>query len=300
MASNTIESQFVVDGTGTLVGYPPVLGLPSSATVFLSTPSFPRPAVATAAAVASSTSSIGTAHSRGATALTLDASVSVVKDRLYVVAKTNGTGARFTVRAAQTATTTVIQLADPLPCDITASEGAVFSAFAVTVAITTAMTDQIGRGSAEWTATVDGVVYTWAQDIRIVERLTAPKLTASDVVRLSPYAAKLQPPDDAVFDEIIDFAWQYGVVPQLIAKGLRPERIVSWEAINPWHLAEIEKRLADLYETDAVVVDRKTAAALTSATLAFSGSQFWYDAGDDLAVPDEDDVQPWSITFVNR
>lgn len=300
MAHNTIEDQFVVGGSGTLVSYPPIVGLPSSATVFVATPSRARPAVAEVAAVASASANITHSHPRGDTTLTLATAVPIVRGRLYVISKANGVGARFTVRAANSGTTATVELADPLPIQILAGEGATFSAFAVTFPITTAMTEEIGRGSAEWSATVDGAVVTWAQDLRVVERLSAPRFTAADVVRLSPYAARLQPPDDLVFDEIIDFAWLYGVVPQLIAKGLRPERIVSWEAINPWHLAEIEKRLADLFETDAAIIDRRMAAALTAATLALSGSQFWYDAGDDLAVPDDDDQPTWSTSFVNR
>lgn len=300
MAHNTIEDQFVVGGSGVLVGYPPVMGLPSAATVFVATPSRARPAVAEAASVASASAAISVAHARGATVLTLGSAVPIVRGRLYIVTKASGVGARFTVRASNSGTTATVQLDDPLPIEILAGEGATFSAFAVTFAITTAMTAQIGRGSAEWTATVDGAVVTWAQDLRVVDRLSAPRLTAADVGRLSPYAARLQPPDDLVFDEIIDFAWLYGVVPQLIAKGLRPERIVSWEAINPWHLAEIEKRLADLFETESAIIDRRMAAALTAATLALSGSQFWYDAGDDLAVPADDNVPTWSTSFVNR
>ncbi len=220
-----------------------------------------------------------------------------VRGRLYLV-KT-AAGPRFTVEAAISETSTTLHTTSPIPFAV--AVGDTVNGFAIlSDAIPSANTGAVGRGVAEWRATLDDVVYQWGQDLRVVARNVAYQLTAATVARISPVAQRLRPENDDAFDEIIDFAWQYGIVPQLIVKGLRPERIVSWEAINPWHLAEIEKRLAILYETDETKRTEVVAAALTAANLALSGSQFWYDAGDDLAVPASDAPQGWNVSLVSR
>lgn len=382
MGSTTLEQQFVRTEAGTLVGYPPVLAVPSSVTVRLRTPAVDMPLVGEAATVDAVNDVFASAAARGATSITLtgtepgtynlteaqaavqvellalgvdafvvltfladyvtagltvagftaalasqettletsagraftDAEIAaviaafaavvilpptVVDGRLYLITDAD-TGTVFVVEASASVTALTIELQEPLPTGV--SVGSTFRGWACLLAVDAVDTDKIGRGVAVWEATAAGVVQTWTQVMRVVARVVAYDLTAADVTRLSPYSARLKPADDEDWVETLDAAWNLEMIPQLLAKGLRPERIVSWQALNPWHVAEVEKRLAEQHETDADIRAEKVANALTKATLALSSIAFWYDDADDLA-PDSEDpnaVRPWSVSYVTR
>lgn len=297
---SSLAASFVVDTTGTLVTYPPSLHVPSSATCRLATPSHSRPAAGESATVDALSTTLSGAHSRGARRLTLGGSVAQVAGRLYLLVDAT-TGDRFVVESTKTQTAATMDVREPLPMDV--ATASTLQGFGITFPVDADATEEIGRGSAIWIATVNGVAgVQWAQDLRIIARAVAYQLTSTTLVAASPYALRLQPNADNSYDDVIRFAWDFVLVPALLGKGLRPERIASWEQINAWHLAAVEARLADLFDTDLDVVARKQAASMGAQNLTLATSSLWYDADDSLEEPDEDaSVAPeWSTTLVHR
>ena len=246
--------------------------------------------------------SLSGAHVRGATTLTLAGAVAVVKGRLYLVEDTTS-GDVIVVEAAKSGSLASIPLREPLPRSfVTAST---FKGWACLFSLTVTHTRDVGRCVAVWECTALGATQRWSQDFRIVRRMIAWQLTATDLVSLSPYATQLQPPDDTDWLQTLEGAWSRWVSPVMLAKGIRPERITSWEIVNAWHIAAVELHLALQFERggDGVVAKSEKMEALRVAeALALNSVRFWLDDGDDLGEQPEaaDTVRPWNVTMMTR
>jgi hypothetical protein len=150
-----------------------------------------------------------------------------------------------------------------------------------------------------WTATISSVNYEWAQDFRIVRRNAAWQLDGTGLTQLSPYAASQQPPTDDDWSETLRAAWDRYLAPHLLAKGIRPDRIVSWESLNAVHVAAVELHLASTFDRDRVDAFRQQYSEALQTALA--SSAFWVDDADDLSVPsDEPRAAIGSFSLVRR
>lgn len=301
MASTAQEQQLIVDESATVVGYPPELAQATDVTARIMTPATPLPTSGTAGTVDSVSTATNAAAKRGATSLSLAGAVSLVRGRRYVVVDAT-TGSRVAVEALVTGSSAALKLASPLPCDI--ASGSAVTGWAVTAALTAGeVGDTPGRGLVLWDATIGGVSVRWAQDLRVVRRRVAYSLTASDVEQLSPYASTMRPAADADWTESLWAAWSLYMVPAMLAKGAAPERVISWEALNPWHIAALEWHLAATTpEQDPDVRQQKKAAMVEARDLALASIRFWLDSSDDLAPPTEDPnaVREFTVTYLTR
>lgn len=300
MTSTAQEQQLIVGQAATVVGYPPTLAQPSSVTARVLTPARQLPDTGEAGTVDTTSTTLSAAASRGATALSVG-SATFVRGRQYLL--TDGTtGAVVVVEAAKGGTLTTLPLASPLPCDV--ASGSTLKGYAVLFALADSdVGDDPGRGVCLWSATVDGVVVPWAQDLRVVRRRVAYTLTASDVEKLSPYATTLRPANDDDWQESIAAAWALYLVPAMLAKGAVPERIVSWEAVMPWHLAALEHHLATTTpESDPDIRQEKRDRLVEARDLALASVRFWVDMSEDVAPPSEDPnaVRPFTVTYITR
>lgn len=300
MVASAQEQQIVQGQAATLVSYPPRLAKASSATARVSTPSKDLPTVGAAAVVDSLTATTIATAARGSTTLLLTAAVSLIRGRQYVVIDAI-TGARVVIESTTAGSSDVIKLASPLPIDIEGGSSVI--GYACTFALTSGeVGTTIGRCVAVWEATIDGEPIAWAQDARVVRRLVNHTLTASDIEKWSPYAVQLKPNGDDDWTETIGAAWARYMLPALLAKGVQPERIVSWEVLTPWHIAAIEMHIAMITpEPSADVRAEKKAALVEARDLALQSMRFWVDTSDDLTKPqDSTEPQSWSITYVSR
>lgn len=301
MSARTQEQQLLTGQAATVVGYPPELAQASAVTARVQTPNQDLPDTGSAGAVDTLSTTLGAAASRGTTLLTLAGAVALVRGRQYVITDAT-TGARVVVESTVTATAAVLKCASPIPMDI--AVGSAVVGYAVTFALTA---DQVGidpgRGVVVWSATINGVVVTWAQDLRVERRRVAYTLTASDVAKLSPYSMQMRPGTDEDFTESIDAAWQLWLVPALLGMGAAPERIISWEAILPWHLAALEHHLAQTTpEPDPEVRAEKKGNLVEQRDLAKGSMRFWVDTADDVSAPADDpnDIGTFATTYMSR
>ncbi len=295
------ETLLTKDATATVRAYPPRLAVPSAFTVRFRTAKTPLTTSYAAATRDTLTGVVALDAVRGAREISVILEADVVAGVQYLVETADGhtfvVEAATSIEADDDAVT--VYLRTPLPCDVL--EDSTFKGFSASVSLSTTDTSEIGRGIVEWQATyADGKVDRWPQDVRVVPRVPAPGVTAVEVVALSPYAARLQPPDDPAWDLTIYAVWSGTIAPVLYGKGLAPERIVSWALLLPWFKAAAESHLADMFEQDQAVVDRKTRQLRSAEQLAIAAQRFWYDAGDDLGEPAEVENREGSFTWAGR
>lgn len=301
MASTGQEQQLIQGQAGTLVGYPPILGQATSVAARVGGPTLILPIVGGALpgvvdSVATTTADI---VPRGATSIPLAAAITVVRGRQYLVIDSS-TGARVVVEAAVGGTVDTLVLQSPMPVEVAAGVDVVGFAVLYTVAALDVGTN-LGRGVCQWEAVIDGRTVAWAQDWRVVRRVVAFNLTATDVDQMSSYAAGMKPAGDDDWTESLRASWWRYVAPALTAKGIAPERIVSWEVLNPWHLAALEHHLATTTpEADPQIRAEKAAALVEARTLALESVRFWADMPDDLAPPADVAQLDLTVTFVTR
>lgn len=299
--SNTAQEQQLIQGqAGTLVSYPPELAQPTSCAARVAGPSLAAGLVAVAGVVDSVSGVVADVTPRGMSAIELAAPVAVVRGRRYLVVDST-TGARIVVESTETKTTDIVVLQSPLPVEVAA--GALFLGYACTFPLTSSQVGiTLGRGGCTWEATIAGRVVAWAQDWRVARRAVAYSLTATDVDQMSSYAKGMKPAGDDDWTESLRTSWWLYVAPALAAKGVAVERIVSWEVLNPWHLAALEHHLATtIPEAEADIRAEKKAAMVEARDLALSSFRMWIDDSDTMT-PADPATSPLSLTttFVTR
>lgn len=297
----TTQEQQLIQGQGaTLVSYPPRLAKAASVTARVSTPSSDMPDVGVAAVVDSVTATTAEDAPRGSSVILLASNVAIVRGRRYVLVDIE-TGTRVVVESAVGGTTNALKTVSPLPSKI--AYGSSLVGYACTFALDAATVGTtLGRCVIVWEAVIDGEPVTWAQDARVVRRVVAYSLTASDVEQWSSYSVQYQPNGDADWTESLSAAWSLHMVPAMLAKGIQPERIVSWEVLSAWHIAALEWHLANITpEQDPGIRAEKKTALIEARDLALASSRFWVDVSDDLAKPEDSTTpQPWTVTEVTR
>jgi hypothetical protein len=213
---------------------------------------------------------------------------------------TTTTGEVFPVECALTdGDATTLQLADPLPMDV--ASGSTISGWRITRALSASHTTSIGRGVAWWTATLGGISEEWSTEFRIVERDGSYSLSHDTLVDSSPYIINRRPDADDDYSETIDAAWRRFMLPAILAKGLRPERIVSRQLLEPAHIAACELYVASAYESDIQVRAEKKQDFREQLELVLNASELWVtDEAQNLSPPDPEAARPFLITRTTR
>jgi hypothetical protein len=216
-----------------------VLGVPSSATALRVTEAN-RDTVYQNATIDSLSATVIQYQEADTDAIMLSSSVTIVKGNRYLVTDAL-TGARFEVIAAKSGSSNVLQTEEPLPCEINA--GSTVNGLAVSIALTTAMTEKPCSGYVLFRATVDGIVREWDESFRVVRRITGIALSSSMIPRFYPVVRQIVPADDHNFEESITAAWDLEVVPLLSVKGILDEDIITDDVIVPLHAAATIRHL---------------------------------------------------------
>lgn len=283
------EQRILRASTQTLVTYPRlqpaevVLGQPSSATVKLQTPAVQETTYSAAVSDSLSTTTQG-AHQEGDDHITLAASVPLVAGRRYLIQLASG---RFIeVEALEGGTQSTLWTVEPLPCDI-ANNSAVLG-FAVTKALSAAQTDQVGDALALFRATVGGTVYEWSESFRVVNKVTAPRLTPTRLTHAFPIMASLRDTNDIDYEAVIDSAWDHRIVPLLAAKKILDEDVISDEALVPLHALACVLHIVEpdpRFSTDFIGRLREQYDTMIETTFSRI----------DFAVRDQTDLTPRSV-----
>lgn len=274
--------------TGTISSYPPRLGVPTSVTCRVGTSAVSVPSSFSAATVDADSDTLDDEGRQGDTEIAITTgNIDVVKGRRYLIAPVSGldTDAMpFDVEAVSTQSSALsMQLRHGLPRS--AEAGSLLLEWRCSVAITTNQSATAGDAFVEFLATVDGHLIKWIEPFRVVERGGYYDLTGDLLVQLSPYARSHRSEEDPDFSQTIEAAWVMHLSPALLGKGIRPEQIANWQAVNPAHVKAVEMLLAQAYDQDAQVRSEKHLAFTTAFIAALDSMQFWLTPAQDPSPP---------------
>lgn len=259
--------------SGELVSYPPMPVHADAVTIRYRTPASPMQDDAVPAVVDPLNAEVASPAKAGADVLELREPPAIVARRSYIVVLPSGLRVVVIARGAEDSK---LHLTEPLP--VAVPEGSEVLGYAVSVPLSAGELERAGEGVAIWSVTADGFTSSWAQQLRVVRRQVAYTLTAPRLTSQSKLAARLRSPTDDGFDEVIEAAWNRYVLPALHAKQLLPERIISWELLEPVHIAAVELLLLPESDVQARDLAREELARVTATVLA--GAELWYDAAE--------------------
>ena len=295
------EQKILRDTAQTLLSYPR-LGdsgevlrqVPASVTVKIGTPaeSFDETTSYAAGTVDAVSTTLSAAVDEGATSLTI-ASAAIRRGRRYLVA--DGAGGFVDVESRSEGTLTTMQLAEPLPRAL--ASGAAVRGFACSIALTTAQTDLVGNGIAEWRATMsspDSRVLVWTQGFRIVRRLLLYTLTPTRLTQAWPAIQPLRTRQDVDLEETISATWAHRILPLLAAKGIDEDDVVGADALEPLHaLACLMQLLLPNPSTAGELFDRLERRWAQLEETTFSRKDWWQVPQDQTPQPrPEDQLRP--------
>ncbi len=268
------------DSTGSILTYPPqwLQGVPSSVTVRVETAaqSMPDEGAAESATVDSVSAVTNAAALAGATVLSFAVDPSCTADRFYLFTDST-TGAKFRARCRLTGA--ALQLSEPLPMALGAASA--IDGIAVTHALTTAETATAGRANTIVNATINGVDVEWFHQFRVVARQVNYTINAETLRNLEPDIERHQPAGDDDWSDVIQAAWDKFVYPDMARRGYRPERIVSWSLLEPWHASAcLYHVIASNPNAEPDDKDRAKDMLHYHAENALQSIDTWYDASD--------------------
>ncbi len=292
--------QILEDSTQTLEFYPPTqysLGKVTAATVKIGTPSTSFPTSGDAATVSTVDTTLSSAASRGARSVAVGSATGITAGRRYLIGTTDGMMDPLEVVVRRVDGTT-IHLRQPLIEDV--ASGDVFAGHRCSHALTAAETDERGRGSAEWTLTIDGASRVFRQEFYIVRAELSHGLTASDLRVRYRITKRLKDADDQHLALAIEAGWE-ALIAMLDSRGILFWKIVSaerlreplaalvvWEMVRGAPRLEFEER--EQWERNWVETFERFLQTRDS----------WYDDSEDLDVPTDDTLGPASFTRYTR
>jgi hypothetical protein len=216
---------------------------------------------------------VPTSWSATVTLTATPATPAFVRGRRYLLQLT--TGELLVVRAALTGAT--LRLASQLPCAVAASS--TIAGLRISRALTAGETATEGRALVEWTATIGGQTYAWAEEIEIVRRVPRWELDAALLEERWPEVLALRENNDLALDETIDGALEQELIPELRAKGVREQDIITTWPLVPAHVAACKLFVAmNDRATTKAIRDELRADMVLALKRALGDVDAWFDA----------------------
>ncbi len=289
----------VEDQTETLVSYPPVIGQASAANVRIGTPavSMPDEGSEDAATIDTVDTTISAAANAGDKSITVASASGITEGYQYYLDTDFGP---LVVEVEEIESTT-IHMTNPLPTAV--ESGTAFKGYAISHALTAAETADVGQSLAQWDATIGGVLYRWDQHFLVVNDNINYTLNGTRLVDLQPIVRELRPAHDETFEDSIAAAWGTYLVPDFAEKGIRIERINSWEPLEALHsTAVVAHLLSQATNANPDFRDFWEAKYRKQSLDLLSNPLWWYDADDNEAgVPDGDPAnRPFTTSWIHR
>lgn len=284
--------------TATLETYPPVFAQASAATARVRTPTFELPDDGVAAAVDSLSTTIDADADAGEVSLTV-ASATWVRGRRYVATST--IDERVVLLAGTSGADTTLSLQEPLPTQLQATS--TIKGMRISLALTAPQTAELSEACVvEWTATLDGVEHTWSDDFAIVERNQTYLLDSVKLTQSSPFCRRMQSDADADFSEMIEAAWSRYVELPLLAKGIKPDLIISRSELVPVHIAACEHFAAQSsLDIEQATRDEKKEELNSALSMVLNSTSLWIDdTSQALTPPEPTKVRLYNTTIVSR
>lgn len=288
------------DSTATIWTYPPVLAQASGTpTARIGTSAVAIPDAGSNATVDSLSTDVSGDANAGRTEVSV-ASATWIADRKYIATPT--TGGTFPILCAVGGASDTLYLKEPLPTALLT--GSTIKGYRISIALTAEQTAQIGTGVVEWTATLDGVSYTWADKFEVVERATGTTYTLDSVglSQMSPFCRRLASDHDNDFSEMIESAWRRHIQPALLAKGIKPHLFVSRSELESAHVAACELFAAQSrINFDAAEVEDKRREMSAALEMVLNSTTLWVDSEAEALTPSPvPEQRTWMTTKVTR
>lgn len=207
----------------------PLLRLPTSASVRVSTASTPWPDEVTgwtSATIDSLDEAVLSPADEGGRDLFLDAA-DVVVGRSYLVVDTDAT---FVV-SIEAKDAGRVYLAEPLRRPV--SDAARLRGWTVAATLTTAQTADVGPAIAQFRCTLGDAAVSWTEAFRVARRLPVVPLTSSQLVQAYPEIKSLHSRQDSTLEQTIASAWEHVLLPRILRRDVYPEDIVNPDALRP-------------------------------------------------------------------
>lgn len=201
-----------------------------------------------AATVDSLSTTVYGAHSEGSNFITLASSSTLVAGRRYLITD-NVSGLEFEVEAVNSGSTTIMQLAEPLNCDV--SHNSTVKGITVSIALTSTQTAEIGDGYVIFRAVINSVNTDFIVNFRVVRRVTNIILTPTKLTKIYPSIREMVSATDLSYDELITTAWENEVVPVLAAKGILDEDVFTDDVLVPLHAAACFKHACEIWPANS-------------------------------------------------
>lgn len=288
------EQHILKDSTQSVIGYPPQyargLGKISAVTHKVRTPSTDFQSAAESATYDTVDTTINAAAAEGATSVSVASATGITAGREYVIGLNASANEPMIVRVASVSGTTVY-LDEPLPYAAASSD--LFFGWRVSHALLATETDVEGEGLIIWNATIGGETVTWEDQFRVVRQGVGYGLNATRLTELMPMVRALQEPQDGTYEETIKAAWDLYLVPRLTGRGLRVQRIHSWNYLEPAHAVACAYHLVrNSRRADSDELERWKAELAAAMDDALGAVDFWYDDTGENEVRDDENETP--------
>lgn len=286
------------DSTDSIYFYPPrqYLGVPSSVTARIQTPSTGLEESGAAVTVDSVDTTTDAASVAGATSISVSSATGITAEVEYLL-ETPGARALL-VRVIDVAGTTV-HLGAPLPIAI--ASGATLKGVRMSFALSASHTSDVGAGHARVTATLGGIARIFRVPFDIVRQVLSCPLSWDDLLRSYPDAGRMLDPNDDP-SELVLQAWDDLLVHELRSRGFHEDLVVDPDGLTVALKTMIYARLVSRVATDdpeRVQMAKHEAEQALRGTLA--GRDWWYsddDGAESVAAPD--DKRPIGVVRFTR
>lgn len=151
----------------------------------------------------------------------------LVVGRRYLVVDTDGV---FAV-TCEAITATGFRTGEPLRRFVT--DAAHVVGWAVTYQLTADDTEEVGFGSAQFLADVNGMDVSWVEPFRVARRQAVVPLTTPQLIQAYPDIKALIARQDETAEQVIRAAWEHLVLPRVLRAGAYPEDIMHPYVLAP-------------------------------------------------------------------
>lgn len=223
----------LLDSTESVQGYGPRQEQPSSASVKTVTPTVSNFDSYQPATVDTLSEVISSAADEGALKVAITGS-SAEPEKLYLIQNTaasNEDTSPFVVKC-KSVSADFVYFEEPLERAVAAN--ATFKGYAISHALTAEETENYGECLAKWKATyADGTSDEWYQQFKITKAKVNYALTSEQLRKDFPTVnwKRFRTTD---FRDLLDVGWRF-LSSKLMSRGIRIERIRSWEVLNFAH-----------------------------------------------------------------
>lgn len=272
----------------TLIVYPPpsIRGNITSCEVRIGTPAVQMPDAWSSATLSSLSTTLSADATRGTKVVSVVSVSGAVEGRKILLGNSH-------VAEIESISGLNLTLANPIPEDL--GSGAVVKGLDIAVSISAEQAADAGNALALWKSDNGDI---WTQTFQITHRQVSYQLDINLLRKLAPLSLRLLPSTDKDAKDAIDAAWENEIKSFLLSKGMKPENIISWDEISPWHAAAVVYHLlVNLHGADEAQIARWFSTMAKQRANALDSRRLWYSEDDALSTQPDNPVGRSRLSF---